>query len=92
MCWKVTDTVAGGGVEALVSRAVLLIQSLLHFQGAPSDSDMFQGRCAPAVVIAVTLGLGCLRVDFPVAEAECAAMYHETFWGLVTGDGKEGRG
>lgn len=60
--------------------------------GAPSDSDRFQGRCAPAVVIAVTLGLRCLRVDFPVAEAECAAMYHETFWGLVTGDGKEGRG
>lgn len=42
--------------------------------------------------MAVMLGLGCLRVDFPVAEAECAAMYHETFWGLATGDGKEGRG
>lgn len=94
MCWKVTDTVAGGGVEALVSRgdrAVLLIQSLLHFQGL-HDSGRFQGRCTPAVVIAVTLGLGCLRMDFPVAEAECAAMYHETFWGLATGDGKEGRG
>ena len=53
---------------------------------------MFQGRCAPAVVIAVMLGLGCLFwVDFPVADAGCADMCPETFWGLVTGDRKEGR-